>query len=225
MASGETDDHPLHTIWGRCKMKIRITPGAVLLLAVLAFDKSTVFAASVLAAALHECGHLLAARLLHIPLRLLELDLMGARLYPASAIPSYRAEAILAAAGPLCSILLAVPFLSTRIPFFVALRTATLSFALFNLLPIEGFDGGRILFSLLASRFGENGARRVLLVSSYLSLLFVFALASCLLLRYGEDATLAVLSASLFARLFLSFGTPVRKPKGGDRKKRGFERI
>lgn len=219
MASGETDDHPLHTIWGRCKMKIRITPGAVLLLAVLAFDKSTVFAASVLAAALHECGHLLAARLLHIPLRLLELDLMGARLYPASAIPSYRAEAILAAAGPLCSILLAVPFLSTRIPFFVALRTATLSFALFNLLPIEGFDGGRVLFSLFACRFGEDSARRVLFASSYLSLLFLFALASCLLLRYGEDATLAVLSASLFARLFLSLDAPAKGVKGGGRKK------
>lgn len=200
-------------------MKIRITPGAMLLLAVLAFDKSTVFAASVLAAALHECGHLLAARLLHIPLRLMELDLMGAKLYPASAIPSYRAEGLLAAAGPLCSILLAVPFLTTRIPFFVALRTATLSFALFNLLPIEGFDGGRVLFSLFAYRFGENSARRILFASSYLSLLFLFALASCLLLRYGEDATLAVLSASLFARLFLSLDAPMRGLKRGGRKK------
>lgn len=206
-------------------MKIRITPGAVLLLAVLALDKSTVFAASVLAAALHECGHLLAARLLHIPLRLLELDLMGAKLYPVSAIPSYRAEALLAAAGPLCSILLALPFFGTRIPFFVALRTATLSFALFNLLPIEGFDGGRVLHSLCACRFGESAARRVLFASSYLSLLFLFALAACLLLRYGEDATLAVLSASLFARLFLSLDTPVKGAKRGCRKKRGFERI
>jgi len=213
LASGETDDHPLHTIWGRCKMKIRITPCAVLLLAVLALDKSTVFLASVLAAAWHECGHLLAARRLHIPLRLLELDLMGARLYPVGALPSYRAEAILAAAGPLCSILLAVPFLAAHIPFFSALRTATLSFALFNLLPIEGFDGGRVLHSLFACRFGEVGARRVLLVTSYLCLLFLFALSSCLLLRYGEDATLAVLSASLFAKLFLSLDTPRTRGK------------
>jgi stage IV sporulation protein FB len=173
----------------------------------------------VLAAALHECGHLLAARRLHIPLRLLELDLMGARLYPARSIPSYRAEALLAAAGPLCSILLAVPLLTTRIPFFVALRTAPLSFALFNLLPIEGFDGGRVLFSLFACRLGENAARRVLLASSYLSLLFLFSLASCLLLRYGEDATLAVLSASLFARLFLSLDPFARGIKRGGKKK------
>ena len=200
-------------------MKIRITPGAVLLLAVLALDKSTVFAASVLAAAFHECGHLLAARLLHIPLRLLELDLMGAKLYPVQGIPSYRAEALLAAAGPLCSILLAMPLLTARFPFLIALRTATLSFALFNLLPIEGFDGGRVLGALCACHLGEGIARRVLLASSYLSLLLLFSIAACLLLRYGEDATLAVLSASLFARLFLSLDTPERGiPRDGRKK-------
>ena len=200
-------------------MKIRITPGAALLLAVLALDRGAIFAASVLAAALHECGHFIAARLLHIRLRLLELDLMGARLYPSRSIPSYRDELLLAAAGPIVSLALALPFLYTSAPFFIALRNATLSFALFNLLPIEGFDGGRILHALLACRFGESGARHALFVTSYLCLLLLFALSACLLLRYGEDATLAVLSASLFARLFLSLDTPARKAKKGGRKK------
>ena len=202
-------------------MKIRITPGAILLLAVLAFGQSPLFFATALAAAVHECGHLLAARLLGIPLRLLELDLMGAKIVPAKALPSYRAEALLAASGPLFSIVLALPFLSATSPFSVALRAATLSFALFNLMPIEGFDGGRVLFALLATRFGDSTARRCLFLSSYLSLLFLFALSSCLLLRYGEDPTLAILSASLFARLFLSLGSPTTV----GRKKRGFGRI
>ena len=200
-------------------MKIRITPGAVLLLAVLALDRGTVLAASVLAAALHECGHLLAARLLHIPLRLLELDLMGAKLYPLHAIPSYRAEGLLAAAGPFSSLLLALPLLGTGAPFLITLRNATLSFALFNLLPIEGLDGGRILHALLACRFGERGARHALFATSYLSLLFLFALSACLLLRYGEDATLSVLSASLFAKLFLSLDTPYPQSKTRKQKK------
>ena len=225
MKSGEKGDLPRITFLGRCMMKIRITPGAVLLLAVLAFDKSAVFAASLLAATVHECGHLLAARWLHVPLSLLELDLMGAKLYPARAIPSYRAEALLAAAGPLFSLLLALPLAWSAVPFFAALRSATLSFALFNLLPIEGFDGGRVLRSLLACRLGEDTARRAVFASSYLSLLFLFALAACLLLRYGEDATLAVLSASLFAKLFLSLDAPVKGRKRACRKKRGFERI
>ena len=182
-------------------MKIRITPGAILLALVLLFHRDELLPATLLAAAVHECGHLLAAKLLGIRLRLLELDLMGARLYPAAHLPSYRAEMLLAAAGPAASLLLLlIPPLS---PFWAAARTASLSLALFNLLPIRDFDGGRVLHALLAAGLGRN-ADSVLAVTSYLSLLFLFSIAACLLLRYGEDAALAVLSATLFAKLFLS---------------------
>lgn len=188
-------------------MKIRITPGALLLLLTLLFGNRLFCLAVLSAAALHECGHLLAARLLGIRLRLLELDLIGARLYPAVALPSYRAELYLALAGPLASLLLAL-FLPFSTPFCLALRTATLSLALFNLLPIEGFDGGRALFALAATLLSPERARRLLAGATYLMLLFLFALSSCLLLRYGENMSLAVLSASLFVRLLLPHGRP-----------------
>lgn len=183
-------------------MKIRITPGALLLLLSLFCASGKTAAAVLLAAALHECGHLLAARLLGIRLRLLELDFAGARLYPARAIPSYSAEGWLAAAGPVASLTVALLF-PFPTPFFVLLRTAALSQALFNLLPIEGFDGGRILFSLLSQLSDPERARRALLITTYLCLLFLFALSSCLLLRFGESMTLAVLSASVFTHQFL----------------------
>ena len=206
-------------------MKIRITPGAVLFLGVQLFTASPFFFAGVLAAALHECGHLLAARALHIPLRLLEIDIMGARIFPLHALPSYKAEGILAAAGPAASLLLALPLAYTNASFAVALRLSTLSFALFNLLPIEGFDGGRVLGALLGAKFGQKTAQQVLFFTSYLSLLFLFCLSSCLLLRYGENATLAVLSASLFAHLFLSVDRSGRRSVSNPNKKREFERF
>ncbi len=189
-------------------MKIRVTPGAVLFWAVQLFTDGPLLAAGLLAALAHECGHLLAARALRIPLRLLEIDIMGAKILPAGALPSYRAEGLLAAAGPVTSLLLALPLMGGVHPFAIALRFSTLSFALFNLLPIEGFDGGRVLSSLLAALFSEKVAERVLFFTSYLSLLLLFSLSSCLLLRYGENATLAELTASLFARLFLSLDHP-----------------
>ena len=185
-------------------MKIRVAPGFLLLFFTLLWTNGMFFAALLLAAAIHECGHLLAARLLGIRLRLLELDIGGAKLYPARALPSYRAEAILAAAGPVFSLLPALFCLSS--PFGKAFAGATLSLAVFNLLPIGGFDGGRILFALLAPLTDADRARRALAVTTYLSLLLLFALSACLLLRYGENMALAVLSASLFARQFLPHG-------------------
>ena len=184
-------------------MKLRITPGAALLLFVMALTGSPLLSATLSAALLHECGHLLAARLLGVRLKLLELDIPGARLVPMGTLPSYRAEGLLAAAGPTASLLLALLTLPCSGAFALHLRTATLSLALFNLLPIFGFDGGRVLLCLLVTRLSEQAARRVLAVTSYLSLLLLFSLSSCLLLRFGENLSLAVLSASLFARLFL----------------------
>lgn len=184
-------------------MKIRIAPATLLFLFLLAFDQSLLLSATLLAALFHECGHLVAARLLDIPIRLMEIDLFGAKIYPARFIPSYRQELLLAVAGPLFSLLLGVFLLPHGGALSVAMRDATFSFALFNLLPISDFDGGRILHATLSQFLEGETADRVLSITSYLSLFLLFSLSSCILLKYGQNLALAVLSASLFAQLFL----------------------
>lgn len=194
-------------------MKIRIAPGAILLVLALALTRDTLLPAFLLAATVHELGHICAARALGIRLRVLELDMIGAKLYPALPLPSYRAELLLAAAGPSASLLLALFLLPHGAPFARTLLFTTLSFAAFNLLPVEGFDGGRMLFSLLDARLGIRTARAVRDTLSYLTLLFLFALSSCCLLRYGQNLALAVLCASLFARTFLLTPRATLPPK------------
>lgn len=184
-------------------MRIRINPVTLLLLLLLALGKNILLPASLLAALIHECGHLLAARLCHVRIKLMEIDLFGAKLYPLGALSSYKAEILLAAAGPLFSLLLGAFLYPHGGVFVTVLRHATFSFAVFNLLPIREFDGGRILAATLLQYTSEPLARRVLAVSSYISLLFLFSLAACMLLRYGQNLALAVLSASLFVKLFL----------------------
>ena len=187
-------------------MKIRVTPSAVLLLIVLLFSRSVFFFAAVAAALLHEAGHIAAAWALGIELRLIEFDVTGAHLFPARAIASYKKEGLLAAAGPLASLCGGTVVLFSRVPFFAAFALASLSLALFNLLPVRDFDGGRVLYTFLASRGNTERAGEVLFWGTYLSLLFLFALSACFLLRYGQNMALAVLSASLFARLLLFSG-------------------
>ncbi len=136
-------------------------------------------------------------------IRALELDIGGAQIKTAGVFPSYRTEWLVAAAGPASSLLLALVLAPVPTPFAHSATLTSLSLALFNLLPIEGFDGGRMLFATGAPLFGETAATRTLYVTTYLVLLFLFSVASCLLLRYGRNATLIALSASLFTKLFL----------------------
>lgn len=180
-------------------MKIRITPGALVLLFASAASGSLAFLATLVCVSLHEAGHLFAARAAHVRIRALEFDVGGAKIYTAGLFPSYKKEFAVAAAGPVASLLFAYLLRPWGSPFF----TTGLSLALFNLLPIEGFDGGRLLFCTVAPLFGEGTARRLCLVATYLSLLLLFSLSAGLLLCHGENITLAALCASLFAKLFL----------------------
>ena len=184
-------------------MKIRVAPALLLFLLLLALGGRFLLFATLIAALFHECGHLLAAALGNIPLRLIEFDLFGAKIYPQGLIPSYKKELLLAAAGPIFSLILGVFLLPYGGVFATALKSATFSLALFNLLPIGEFDGGRILHAALSLLLPNNLADRVLGVTSYLFLLLLFSLASCVLLRYGQNLALTVLCASLFAKLFL----------------------
>lgn len=189
-------------------MKIRITPGAILLLCVMCFTREPLFPATLLAATWHECGHLLAARALGVRLRLLELDIPGARLFPSGPLPSYAAEGWLAAAGPAASFLLAFLIYPLNGSFFAAIFAATLSLGLFNLLPVSGFDGGRLLGAILTPLLGERVGTQTVRIGSYLSIFLLFSLSASLLLRYGENLSLTVLCASLFTRIFLFEQSP-----------------
>ena len=184
-------------------MKIRIAPGTLLLTLLLSFGGGMQFPATLLAALFHELGHLLAARLFGIRIALLEIDMLGAKLYPRGLLPSFQAELCLAAAGPLFSLLLSAFLYPYSGVFAREIALSSLSLALFNLLPIAEFDGGRMLHAILSFCCEEGTAHRLLSALTYLSLLFLFCLSSCILLRYGQNLTLAVLTASLFAKSFL----------------------
>ena len=183
-------------------VKVRISPAAALLLLLAARQGALRLFSVVLAAAFHEAGHLLAAAFLSLPVKKLELDLFGAKIYTAP-LPSYRAEAALCLAGPLFSLFLGFALLPFKAPFFHTVAALSFSFALFNLLPVAGLDGGRVLAAFLSLHLGPARSDRVLSALSYLSLLFLFSLAAALLLRYGQDALLSLLCAALFARQFL----------------------
>ena len=205
------------------RFRFRIDPSAAAALLWLIFvDRSRYAVLSFAAAMVHEMGHLAAARLLDIKMRKMHIGSMGARLFLDSGLLSYRDEALIAAAGPaanLLCLLAVLPILSQRpsadgLLFFAA---ASLCLAAINLLPLCGFDGGRIICALLSSWLGESAAERILRPVYAIFTVLVWCAASSLCLVSGGNLSLLVLCVFLLFR--------VVSENICEQKRRGYKRI
>ncbi len=186
-------------------LELRMTPiVAILFLGMIFVDRTGVWFVTLLAAFLHEMGHLAAAKLLHIPLGSLQLDLLGARMEVKGRMLSYGEEFLLCAAGPLVSLFAAAAAgllwqYSQAAEWF---SCASLLLGLLNLLPIRSFDGGRMLDSFLMLFLSQRAVQTLTRAISFLFLFLLWAVAVYFLLRVGDGLSLFCFSMSLFTRFF-----------------------
>ena len=129
-----------------------------------------------LAAALHECGHLLALRAFHVPVEGLHLSAFGAVIHARGARRlSYGRELIVTLAG--CGMNLVCGFLTALFALQVSwengfvLAGAHLLLCAFNLLPVPPLDGAHALCLAVSSLFGPiAGDRTAVLAGAIVSL-------------------------------------------------------
>jgi len=151
--------------------QVRITPGFLFLAAFLLYQSTSSFLVTfLLAAALHEGGHLLAARWRGVPVRALSMTAFGCVLdFVDEALVRDRDLLWIAAAGPLCNLLFALLCVT---PWVGRWRGAALFgaehllLALFNLLPVFPLDGAVLCAGLLKPNVGERRAEQVVLALS-----------------------------------------------------------
>ena len=142
-------------------MKIKVKFGLIapLFLASILFSEQKIhLLLAVLAAALHECGHIFAAKLKKINLSSLSLDILGARLNTETGLCSYSDEIILCIFGPLMNFIVSAVSFSVFFLFFeneyiMFFGVSSMALGILNLLPIKSFDGGRILFCIISKFF------------------------------------------------------------------------
>lgn len=161
-----------------------------------------------IAAALHEGGHLLAARLCRIPLASLRISILGARLELCDPLLPYRDEWLLCAAGPLSSLLAAAAAgaLARCGAGGEVLRDfamISLTLGAVNLLPIGWLDGGRMFRVTCMQLLPPRVAEAVLWLVSFAFFLLLWMTSVYLLLRVGNTLTLFAFSFSLFVRFFM----------------------
>ena len=125
---------------------------------------------TLLAALLHEAGHLITARALGIGVAEITLLPLGADIR-FSRLPTYREDIITGAAGAaanLISALLLLPLTAhSAARYFVC---SSLALAAINLLPIRSLDGGTVLRGVLSARLPEHRVSPIITALSAASL-------------------------------------------------------
>ena len=193
--------------------RVKISPMAVVMLcgtiplAIMGGEALSEYATVILAAVLHEGGHLLAARLCGVRVSGLKLDILGARLR-LEGLMSYPREWLVAAGGPATNLLCALlAFPAWRASggepdgglFFFTV--ASLGLGCLNLLPVGTMDGGRMLYCGVASLLGERLATLCLRATTLLCLGALWLLSVYTLLRVGSMLSLFAFSLCLLFRM------------------------
>ena len=187
------------------RKRLLIQPLAILYFIWLFFtDKSGVAAMSLLAATLHEVGHLVAARLLKIPIRAMRFDLLGARIDVNGRILSYGEEWLLCMAGPLSSLLFSLlgSLFWSHGKLAIVFSCASLLLGLLNLLPIQTFDGGRMLECALLAFSTPQRASTILRGCTFLFLWFLWTFSAYLMIKIADGISLFFFTLTLLSRFF-----------------------
>lgn len=204
--------------------KIRFGIGGFLMIAAtIVSDSAEVIILYLLAAFLHEMGHILAARLMKIEVKEIKFGFSGVRIITEERLTSYKRELLLALAGPAVNIAV---FLSVLLYFYINgreqrlfeavegflsvseltldggvafLALASLIQAIFNLMPVNTFDGGRILYCVVAENVSERAAAHILTVTTAVSAFLLWTVALYLMLKVSNGLGIFVFAACIFA--------------------------
>ena len=143
---------------------------------IFGFDVPYIAILTIIAALIHEIGHISAIACLCGKYELPGGRLFGFRIKRGGAT-SYKGECLILAAGPLINLsvfLFTLPF-SSRLGGYIGIfGFVNLATAVSNLIPVEGYDGYGILEQVLASKNWTNGLKLLDLSSFIISVLATF---------------------------------------------------
>lgn len=169
-----------------------------LLSLVLLLDKSGKVAMCIMSAFIHECGHITALMINRVKIKSIRLRTFDI-LIDASKRESFLCDFTVTLFGPVFNLIFALIFFKVYYPFFVS----NVVLAVFNLLPLETFDGGHALKLILNRFFSYKTVNTVLLVLSLLLLIPMLLLGILVLFYSKYNYSLLLIALYLLAILFI----------------------
>lgn len=178
------------------RIKICVRPSFVLVVSFAAyFGNPVVLGWFLLAAALHEGGHLLAAVCMGLPIRRLTLDFSGGNLELCRNLTTYPQDLILCLSGPAVNFLfVTLSVLRHWNPVFLS---AHLLLGMFNLMPVLPLDGGKAVFAFLSGIWEPFLACRVMSALSLVTAAAVSAAGIWIAVQPGGNPNLLLLGVWL----------------------------
>lgn len=191
--------------------KVKVSLLSIIWLAFLIYSKTPYLLPMLCAVALHELGHLVFAVALSIKIKRFTISLLGARMETAGSL-SYTDEMLLSLGGPLFGFLGYALFISTAMrntehpfcrEFLLPFAIISLCLTVFNLMPLETLDGGRIFKCLFFKLFPIELAEKIIRVASFLSLFLLWLFSVYFVLKIAEGVQLLVFCLIFFSKCFV----------------------
>lgn len=182
---------------GDLRLHIGYEPVAALTAAML-LDKENTVVFCILAAVLHELGHIVMMKALKVRLRAVSLRLFDV-LMEADPPGSLAADVLITLGGPMSNFLFALlcAVLGMR------LWMPHLVLGIFNLLPVEGLDGGHLLYIVLSRLLPPRPCEMISKILSFVFILPFLTAGIYILIRTRYNYTLLFVSLYLMAVLLL----------------------
>lgn len=165
---------------------------------VLMLDTSYRFLCCILCAFLHEFGHLVAMIILKVEVSNINIRLFDI-VIESKTDRTFKSDLVITLMGPMFNFLFAIVFYFVD----VSLCYTNLAFAIFNLLPVDTFDGGYILYLLLYQKCSYETVRIISKLLTFIFLLPIFMFGVMVLFYSRYNYSLLLISLYLVAILFL----------------------
>lgn len=183
-----------------CRIQISFLCIAVLTIG-LFLDRNGMIGYGILAALLHECGHLCMILLCGRKIKGIRLAVFGAEIQQSQEGSfGFQKDILVSAAGPAINLIVGL------LLFFVegadsSFMWANLFLGIANLIPAAALDGGEIVYSLLCLRLKEEKAVNIVEILSFLVLTPIAVLGFLLLFRSAYNFSL--LFFAVYGMVFL----------------------
>lgn len=164
----------------------------------LILDKSSKVALCLLCAFIHECGHLLMMLFFSKKPKSIKLRVFDIAIEGNSNISDFE-DVFITLAGPLTNLIFAVLFYFFSIPLCIC----NITLCVFNLLPIDTFDGGHAVYIMLMRKLQEKTVCLLLKIFTFIALIPLLVFGIIILFNSKYNYSMLAIAVYLLAILFL----------------------